>query len=104
MQGVILSLGILAGAYFSDLPKSFPADYRGAREWLMQPSSARCGGMGGGAVAIVDNANTVFWNPGGTVFLNGLNLSYTYEPYKPSSSYINSKIHNFSFIKKFKSP
>ncbi len=60
----------------------YPANYRGAREWLMQPSSARCAGIGEGTVAIIDNANTVFWNPGGTPFLSGLNLSYTYEPYK----------------------
>ena len=74
----ILSLSILAGAYFIDLPKSYPADYKGEREWMLRPMSARGAGMGNGLVALLDGANTVFWNPAGLAFINGIGFSHTY--------------------------
>ena len=49
--------------------------------WMLLPVSARGAGIGQGVVAIVDNANTVFWNPGGVGFLDdNLCINYSYNP------------------------
>jgi len=80
----------------------YPGDYSGIREWMMKPPSARAAGMGRALVAIVDNANTVFWNPGGITFLEGLNISYNYEPKNNNWTHYCNKIHNISLVKKIK--
>jgi len=80
----------------------YPADYEGGRDWMILPPSARAAGMGRALVAIVDNANTVFWNPGGITFLEGLNISYNYEP-KHMRFLGDFEIHNMSLSKKLKS-
>jgi len=56
----------------------YPADYSGEREWILRPMSARAAGMGNGLVALLDGANTVFWNPAGLAFINGIGFSHTY--------------------------
>lgn len=96
----ILSLGILAGAYFSDLPKSFATDYNGRREWMLQPPSARGASMGKAFVGIIDNANTVFWNPDGVAFLKNLNIEYSHIPriyYLRNYIEEEYKVYNFAF-------
>ena len=79
----------------------YPANFTGVRDWMILPPSARAAGMGRALVAIVDNANTVFWNPGGVTFLDGLNISYNYKPSK-ENRYIDNKLYDISLIKKLK--
>ena len=103
----ILSLSILAGAYFVDLPKSFSKEktktekesvgYIGGLPWMLQPVGARASAMGEGFVAVIDNAHTSLWNPGAIAFVDGLNFSYTYNPFVTSE-----KINYLSFLKGIK--
>lgn len=58
----------------------YPADYKGDSEWLLQPAGARGAAMGAGMAAVIDNANTVFWNPGGAAFLRGINFAHSSSP------------------------
>ncbi|MHA1343740.1 MAG: PorV/PorQ family protein [Promethearchaeota archaeon] len=97
----ILIVSIISILLLLNVNIIYPADYTGVRGWMIHPQSARAAGMGRGLVAIVDNANTVFWNPGGVTFLNGLNISYNYKPSK-DNRYIDYKLHDISIIKKLK--
>lgn len=99
LTSITINLIILL-TLFSDA--LFPSKYKGDRFWLMRPPSARTAGMGEALVSIVENANTVFWNPGGIVFLNSYNFSYSYDPYTMISSKGKSEIQSASFCIKFK--
>lgn len=66
---------------FIDMPKSFSAEYKGRMVWILQPPNARVSSMGRAFAGIVDNANTVFWNPGGIIFLKNLSMEISYIPY-----------------------
>jgi hypothetical protein len=56
----------------------YSAKYDGERGWMLRPNSARGAALGNGLVALLDGANTVFWNPAGLVFINEIGFSYTY--------------------------
>ena len=81
----------------------YPADYTGEREWMLRPMSARGAGMGSGLVAILDNANTVFWNPTGLAFINEINFSYNYDSFNSLLVDTDIRIKNISFNTKIKS-
>ena len=99
----ILSLGILTGAYFSDLPKSFATDYNGRRGWMLQPPSARVASMGKAFAGTIDDANTVFWNPGGVAFLENLNIECSYIPRFYNREYgYEYKAYSFAFNANFR--
>ena len=90
----IISLIILLTMFTDSL---FSSQYKGDRFWSMRPPSARTAGMGRAPVGIVENAHTVFWNPGGISFLNGFNFSYSYDPYTSAISEGKSEIQSVSF-------
>ena len=75
----------------------FPGNYKGERDYLLHPLSARSAALGGGSVAVIDNANTVFWNPGGVVFLKGIHISNSNSPYFYTSSGSEYEMSNFAF-------
>ena len=53
-------------------------DYKEGSEYLLEPVGARSAGMGEGSVAVLDGANTSFWNPGAIAFIEDLHLTYQY--------------------------
>ena len=75
----------------------FSGNYKMEREWLMAPPSARGAALGGGLSAVIDNSNTVFWNPGGVTFLEGFNISHSHSPYILTSSGEEYEMYNFAF-------
>ena len=99
---VILNIIILTSIFIDRL---YSSDYKGYSDWLLQPESARGAAMGRALVAIVDNANTVFWNPGGAAFLKGVNFTFHYDTYKDKKNVfvdIDSKLPYLSFAMKLK--
>lgn len=55
-------------------------DFIQEREWLLKPVNARGAAMGNANASLVDDANTVFCNPGGVSLLDGINTSCSYNP------------------------
>ncbi len=51
--------------------------------FLLISPDAGAGGMGEAATGLADNANAVFWNPGGLAFLKGSQISLTHAPWLP---------------------
>lgn len=51
--------------------------------FLLISPDAGAGGMGEAATGLADNANAVFWNPGGLAFLRGSQISLTHAPWLP---------------------
>lgn len=51
--------------------------------FLLISPDARAGGMGETGTGLADNANAVFWNPGGFAFLRGNHVSLTHAPWLP---------------------
>ncbi len=49
----------------------------------IEPDS-RHAAMGNAGVAVADNANAIFWNPGGLAFQKGMELSITHSPWLPA--------------------
>ena len=93
--------------FFSNTLYSASAEYKNKAapkkmySWMLIPVSARGAGIGQGIVAIVNNANTVFWNPGGIAFLeDNICVSYSYNPLlNPlSKNWLwNDEFHNLAF-------
>ena len=51
--------------------------------FLLISPDAGAGGMGEAPTGLADNANAVFWNPGGLAFLKGSQISLTHAPWLP---------------------
>lgn len=80
----------------------YAEDFRGGREWMLRTVSAQGAALGRGIVAVIDNANTVFWNPGGTVFLNGLSCSYNNDYFNTENLHKTIRINSISFVTRLK--
>ena len=86
-----------------NIKAAYSVDYNGRREWMLQPPSARGASMGRAFVGIIDNASTVFWNPGGVAFLKNLNMEYSHIPCIYSRKYFEEyKVYSFSFNANFR--
>lgn len=51
--------------------------------FLLISPDARAGGMGETGTGLADNANAIFWNPGGLGFLRGDHIALTHAPWLP---------------------
>ena len=96
---IIISLIILLTLFIDSL---FSSEYKGDRFWSVRPASARSAGMGRALVGMIENSNTVFWNPGGITFLTGFNISYSYDPFISIATEKKSRMQNVSFNTKLK--
>jgi len=90
---IILNIIILLIFFYNTL---YSAEHKGGYLWMLLPVSARGAGIGQGVAAIIDNANTVFWNPGGVGFLDdSLCINYSYNPLAGNWIW-NDEFHNFA--------
>ena len=76
--------------------------FRGRREWMLRTVSARGAALGRGLVAIIDDANTVFWNPGGTAFLDGFSFSYNNDYFNSNILNKTIRLNSFALVTRFK--
>lgn len=77
-SGVCLALLLLAGAVSSARAQS----EAGGISTLFAPG-ARADGMGRAFTAVANDANAIWWNPGGLAFLRGHDISLTYTQLVP---------------------
>src|SRR5664279_2491782 len=47
-------------------------------QFLKIPLGAKKSGMGGGVIALTDDASSIFWNPAGIAKVEGVNLHFSY--------------------------
>ncbi|MHA1344302.1 MAG: hypothetical protein ACTSQG_09965 [Promethearchaeota archaeon] len=91
MSIIFILLLLFTGEIYSS---EFDGDYT----WMLLPTSSRGAALGQSVIAVIDNEITPFSNPGGVVFLNDIEFSYSYcLPYKFDD--IEEKYQTFSINK-----
>ncbi len=81
MKTVNLIIALLLLITFSSFAQEVSKTGTAAATFLKIPVSARGVAMGGSFVSVVDDASSLYWNPGGLPRLNNIGLTFDHTPW-----------------------